>query len=110
MELIHYSGDELLTGSAIAEALVRYAEALAKQRSAAAIEIPIRLENGTDSTASLLLGPASQLAMTQTAGPGEELVDEALVEDIERRISELALTPRLSDDGSNAASDWTDDL
>ena len=44
MERIYYAGDQFLTGTDIARALVAYAAALAQQGSAGAIEIPVRHE------------------------------------------------------------------
>lgn len=117
MDLIHYSGGELLTGSKIADAVVRYAEALALHQRAAAIQIPIRSTNGsTQATASLLLGPASQITTMVAESAGEELHDDGVVAEIERRIAELDPTPMtaeeamLKDDSQIVASDWTDEL
>ena len=38
---IVYAGEELMTGDEIAQALLKYSEALAEQGSASTVEIPI---------------------------------------------------------------------
>ena len=68
MERIYYAGDQFLTGTDIARALVGYAAALARRGSAAAIEIPVRhATDGQAGTVNFLVGPASQL-VTETSG------------------------------------------
>ena len=42
MDRIHCAGNSILTGSAIAAALLEYAEALAKVGTSATVEIPTR--------------------------------------------------------------------
>ena len=90
MDRIHYAGGELLTGSNIARALLAYAEALAQRDSAASIEIPVRHTDGTVGRASILIGPASQLISESETLGGEELVDDALVAELDRRTAGLA--------------------
>lgn len=79
MDRIHYAGGELLTGSAIADAIVDYAAALAARRSAASIDIPIRARDGSTARAHLLIGPASQLLSEPVETDLDELVDDELV-------------------------------
>lgn len=89
MKLIHYAGDVLLTSDAIAQAVVEYAAALARAESSTELTIPIVLSDGTTATASLLLGPASQLVTQPAVGPVAELDDELLVDDIIARTNAL---------------------
>ncbi|WP_213815308.1 hypothetical protein [Glaciihabitans sp. dw_435] len=96
MKVIHYAGDALTTGDAIAEALVGYAEALARRETSAAISIPVRMRNGNIAMASVLIGPASQLTAVpadvteETDVPGGEILDEDLVERLQRDTAALA--------------------
>ncbi|RNE63817.1 hypothetical protein [Cryobacterium tepidiphilum] len=79
MKAIHYAGETVLTGDAIADALVLYAGALARRETAATVDIPVRYPDGTVDLASVLLGPASQMVAIPEHSDADELVDDALV-------------------------------
>lgn len=89
MKRIHYASGAVLTGDAIAEALVQYAAALATSNAAAEVHAPIRLDTGEDGEAVMLLGPASQILAEQEPSTAAELTDTAFVSDIEERIAAL---------------------
>ncbi|WP_461472559.1 hypothetical protein [Microbacterium sp. HJ5] len=61
MQVLIYAGSRFLTSDAIAVALLQYSAALAEGREAATVEIPVLEENGHESTAVFLVGPASQI-------------------------------------------------
>ncbi|RNB51143.1 hypothetical protein EDM22_05500 [Agromyces tardus] len=86
MRYVRYAGETLLTGDAIAEALVQLAEVAAEHRSAARIRIPMQLLGGDVGQATLLLGPASEIVTTPGPLDVEELVDEPTVAEIDERI------------------------
>lgn len=92
MERIHYAGSSVLTGSAIARSLVHYAEALAQRRGSAAVRIPVRLEDGGIGSADLLIGPASQLLSEPEESDAEEIVDDELVERMDREAGRLGVS------------------
>ncbi|CAN5250494.1 hypothetical protein BH09ACT1_BH09ACT1_22190 [soil metagenome] len=73
MELIHYAGNSVLTGTELAHALVDYAEALALKGSSATVEIPSRLDDGSIGTAHFLIGPASQLVSETVVTDEDEI-------------------------------------
>ena len=54
---IMYAGETLMTGNEIAEALLDYSAALAESGSASTVEIPTISDDGTRSTAKVLVGP-----------------------------------------------------
>jgi hypothetical protein len=115
MERIHYAGDELVTGSEIAEALMEYAAVLAQQGTAASIDIPVVHPDGTVGTASLLLGPASQLVREPIEEPGNEVTDASLVQRLRRLTA--ALAPKWPVAGRTESTpeptvdyDWTDEV
>jgi hypothetical protein len=114
MERIHYAGDELLTGSEIARALMDYAAVLAQQRTAASVDIPVRRPDGSIGIASLLLGPASQLVREPVEEPGKEVTDDSLVQRLHRLTA--ALAPRWpmaradSTPQKTVDYDWTDEV
>jgi hypothetical protein len=114
MERIYYAGDRFLTGTDVAKALVEYAAALARQGSAAAIEIPVRHVDGTPGIVNFLVGPASQIVTESVEGDGAEIVDESLVERLRTLTAELSpmhpVARPTSDSESISGYDWTDEV
>ncbi|KQQ06245.1 MULTISPECIES: hypothetical protein [unclassified Rathayibacter] len=110
MERIHYAGSSVLTGTAIARALVRYAEALALRKGSMTVEIPVRRASGGDGRASLLIGPASQLFSESEEGGGDEIVDDELVARLTREADGLGvsrpITETDSDEGAMHVPDF----
>ena len=92
MHRIHYAGDSVLTGSAIARALIEYAEMLAKAATATTLGIPTREPDGSIGSTTMLVGPASQLIADAEHSEYEELVDEVLVERL-RRLTDALRRP-----------------
>jgi hypothetical protein len=77
MDRIFYAGESALTGTAIAHALLEYAQALAVAETSATIEIPVLTDEGSPTTAMYLIGPASQIVAETEESTFDELVDEA---------------------------------
>jgi hypothetical protein len=90
MQRLHYSGDELLTGTEIARAVIDYAAMLAKNASSARIEIPVRRDDGAVVLAQMLVGPASQLAAESEVSDYEEIVDPELVAELRMQTEQLS--------------------
>ena len=99
MEIIHYAGDSLLTGTEIARALLEYANALAKNEQSATVYIPVRHADGSIGRANFLIGPASQLVAESESSPFDEVVDPELVEWLTRQSDKLRPARPVSDDG-----------
>lgn len=117
MERIYYAGDRFLTGTDVAKALVEYAAALARQGSAAAIEIPVRHVDGTPGVVNFLVGPASQLVTEAVDGKDgeEEILDEPLVARLQALTAELSpmhpvARPTSIDPEATSGYDWTDEV
>ncbi|MFB2556668.1 hypothetical protein [Herbiconiux liangxiaofengii] len=90
MDRIHYSGESVLTGTTIAQALLEYGRALAKQSDSAVIDIPIRRVDGSIGRAEFLIGPASQLVSEKEPDDDQdELEDDAVVDDLRLRTAQL---------------------
>lgn len=89
MDRIRYAGESVLTGSAIAAALLEYAEVLAKANTSATLDIPIRKEDGSIGRSKFLVGPASQLVSIADESEYEELVDDDLVAHLKAETSAL---------------------
>lgn len=111
MKLIHYAGDELVTGDSIADAVLRYAAALAETEGSLALGIPVQFPDGRVEEATMLIGPASQLVAVPHDTGFDEIVDEELVAKIEASIYALSnahpqvATPQKADDWDQPA-DW----
>jgi hypothetical protein len=98
MDRIHYAGNSVLTGTAIAQALLEYAKALGMRNEAATVEIPVRHPDGRVGRAEFLIGPASQLVTEDEPSDLEELIDEDVVEGFRRRTVELLPSRPVTDD------------
>jgi hypothetical protein len=118
MDRIHYAGDSILTGTAIAAALLEYAAALARADASETVRIPTREEDGSEGRSTLLIGPASQLTADSEESEFDELVDEQLVArfkaeaDLVMRKKYPRPVAAHSDDRSEAdpEADWTDQI
>jgi hypothetical protein len=107
---IHYAGDVLLTGDVIADTLVHYASALARNESSATMEVPVRFPDGRIETATFLLGPASQLVAVPTESSYDEIVDDALVADLTLRLAQLQTPHPRTNDTETPNADMLEDL
>ena len=112
MERITYAGNTLVTGSAIAHAVLEYARALAEAGIADTVVIPTVAEDGAPERVEMLIGPASQLMSGSTRAHGPELEDEETVAELGRRTRGLISRPNTSDDHDDEPSSWSslDDL
>jgi hypothetical protein len=85
MKRISYSGEVLVTGDEIADALVEYAAVLARADSSDSVTIPTLTDSGLHPV-TFLIGPASQIVVTDDdEHDGEKLVDQAVVDDLNTR-------------------------
>lgn len=89
MDRITYAGDSILTGSAIAHALIDYAQALAQVGSSGTVRIPTLEEDGRIGHAEILVGPASQLVAVAVATDFEEVTEGGLVERLTQEAERL---------------------
>jgi len=110
MERIHYAGSSVLTGTAIARALLHYAEALAMTKGSMTVEIPIRRSSGGVGHAALLIGPASQLFSETEDDGGDELVDEELVERFTREADRLGVSRPVAEAGAEGTAQHDPDV
>ncbi len=85
VKFVVYGENRVMTGDAIAEAVLAYAAALGENGTTDIVEIPTADAEGYGTTAEVLLGPASQI-MVEVA-PDDELEpeDEDLVNELARR-------------------------
>jgi len=96
MKRIHYAGGAALTSNALADAVLAYAEALAKsaQPQADIVTVPVVLDSGHAGEASLLIGPASQLLTVSEDAEMLKVPDDAgIVAELQRRTRRVG-SPR----------------
>ena len=89
MRRITYAGTELYTGDRIAESLLDYARALAREGSSDTVFVPGRTTTGAVGGIEVLIGPASQLVSEPVDSIEPEIEDAALVEKLERLTAGL---------------------
>lgn len=89
MKRIAYADVVLGTDPRLADLVLEYAAELARAGSADSVLIPARIASGPVQRVSLLLGPASQMTVTEDDEPFEQDVAEA-VQDLERRLAGMS--------------------
>jgi hypothetical protein len=89
MRRLHYAGGSVITADPVCKATLRYARALAENRTSDVVSIPVLSEGGTVGLAHLLIGPASQLLSTPVLDPAEDFPDDGIVAELERRTRGL---------------------
>lgn len=72
MKRITYNGEPMVTGTAVAEALVHYVTHVAAMAAAVAVDVPALEENGTVRSHTLVLSAATQLAVIDVDGLSAE--------------------------------------
>jgi hypothetical protein len=110
MDRIHYAGDSVVTGSAIARAVLEYAKALAKAKLSETVEIPTRAPDGSLSRSTLLIGPASQLIADVEPADGEEIVDDELVGYFQLETAKLTQHAYPAHHADISQMEWIEDL
>ncbi len=85
MKYVVYGENRVMTGDAIADAVLAYAAALGENGTTDIVEVPTADDDGVGVLTEMLLGPASQV-MVEVA-PDDELEpeDEDLVNELVRR-------------------------
>lgn len=93
MRRIRYAGGTFLTGNAEADAVMRYAAALANVDRAATLTVVGVSDDGTVAEFELLVGPASQLIAEPVDDEHDLPSADAFLADVDRRIGELTWRP-----------------
>ncbi len=87
MKYVVYGDNRVMTGTAIAEAVLAYAAALGENGTTDIVEIPSADAEGFGTTAEVLLGPASQIMVEDAPDDELEPEDEDLVNELVRRTA-----------------------
>lgn len=74
MKHVIYSGEHLVTGNAVADALMEYATVVVRNQTSATVVIPTLAMNGSVVDRAILIGPATQIETSDINGtdPDEE--------------------------------------
>lgn len=80
MKHIHYDGSVITTGDDIAEAVVEYAAALGANGRTDTVRVPTFDDHGTATTATILIGPASQIVVDDAEDDALEPEDVGFVD------------------------------
>ena len=74
MKRITYAGGTVETGDAVADVLIEYVTTVAQTETNITVDIPVRESDGKIATHTLILGPATQLDVSDidSSGPADE--------------------------------------
>jgi len=106
MRRLYYASGSFLTSDVIAKAVLDYADALARTNGSDVVAFPTVLDDGLVGSASVLIGPASQIASAVEPSELEEPIDSVLVTELVRK-TQLVGVPRpvVQPDGTEFALD-----
>lgn len=107
MDVIHYAGGQIRTGSKLAHAVLAYGRALAENDTSDMVELPIYQDDGSVGRAELLIGPASQLVAEQVPDDRPDLTDAELLARLDESTRALE-APRPMAVGRDAIAEFPD--
>lgn len=103
MKRILYASGSVLTGDAIAHAVVNYARSLARAGSADMITIPV-IKDERRETVEMLIGPSSQLILEDAgADPESAFDDPSFQQEIDSKRAQMDNPPTISPRGRAVA-------
>jgi hypothetical protein len=88
MRIVSYSGESVVTTDRVGEAVVDYARALIAENSTDVVDIPVLFDD-EELTASMVLGPGSQLIVVPTRNREVLLQDDLIVARLHAKIAAL---------------------
>ena len=101
MKYIYYDGIEIMTGDAIADAVLDYAAVLGANGRTDTVAIPAVADDGSVTRTTVLIGPASELTLATAPDDELEPEDHEFIRHL-RAAAERAGTARPVDaDGGN---------
>jgi hypothetical protein len=107
MRILSYSGESVLTTNGVGEAVVDYVRALIAENSSDVIDIPVLLDD-EELTASLVIGPSSQIMVAPSRDRDVALRDELTIARIRSRIAALGPRRAFPTEAGPSASDDLD--
>lgn len=110
MQRLHYTGDTILMADDTAAALLEYASALAEANTSDVVRVPVVDETGAETTAELLIGPASQLYTMPAIGVEDVPGDSEVNAELRLRAAKLRPSRPVTEELSSFAADADADL
>lgn len=89
MRYLHYAGGHMLLADMTCKAVLRYSRALAMAGQSDVITVPVITEGGSQASAHLLIGPASEFFSTPVENASDEPFDKEAIEHLERETLRL---------------------
>lgn len=86
MKRIFHPGGSIVTGSALADAVMLYAEALSNRRETDMVDIPVLSDDGILGRAQFLIGLSSQLMSVTSSDAATELLEETTTEALHDKV------------------------
>ena len=88
MKRLHHAGGSVLTGDALADAVLDYARALGNRHVLDVVDIPVVNDDGEYGHAQLLVGSGIELMSVTTSSNSPELVDQGAVDVLVRQTAD----------------------
>ena len=110
MKRIYHPGGSVVTGSALADAVMLYAEALSNRRETDVVDIPVIDADGSRGRAQFLIGASSQLVSVTSADSEWELTEIATTQALQDKVREGTAPVSLVWAGAPLASPQFDEL
>jgi len=110
MKRIYHPGGSIITGSALADAVMLYAEALSNRRETDVVDIPVIDADGSYGRAQFLIGSSSQLVSVTTADGDSELTETATILALQEKARVGATPPSLAWAGAPSGSPQFDEF
>ena len=89
MKRLQQAGGTVLTGDALADAVLEYARALGNRHTIDLVDIPVVNERRGRVHAQILVGSGIQLMSVSASSMSPELLDQAAVDAIRRQAADL---------------------
>jgi hypothetical protein len=88
---LHHAGGSVLTGDALADAVLDYARTLGNRHLLDVVDIPVINDDGELGQAQILIGSGIQLMSVSAASTSPDLVDEGAVNAIRRQTADMSV-------------------
>lgn len=95
MKRIYHPGGSIVTGSALADAVMLYAEALSNRQETDVVDIPVIAADGSHGRAQFLIGSSSQLVSVTSADGESELTETETTQALQDKVRANAMSPSL---------------
>ena len=92
MKRLHQAGGSVLTGDALADAVLDYARALGNRKLIDVVDIPVINETGEHAHAKILVGSGIQLMSVSASSMSPELLDQDAVDTIAQQAADKRVT------------------